>query len=89
MEVTVVTASSELHLVIVLEPLRVWRVLLVVDHGSGILVRIFGEGFGRTKLVSFTAEELTGEGVTVVNAENALVDSQIAGEAEITPVNSL
>ena len=41
-EVAVVTATSELDLVIVLEPFRVWGVLLVVDHVAGRLVGVFG-----------------------------------------------
>jgi len=88
-EVAVVTATSELDLVIVLEPFRVWGVLLVVDHVAGRLVGVFGQCFSSSEELAFGVEELAGEGVTVVDAEDPLVDSQVTGEADVTPVDGL
>ena len=88
-EVAVVTATSELDLVIVLEPFRVWGVLLVVDHVAGRLVGVFGQCFSCSEELAFGVEELAGESVTVVDAEDPLVDSQVTGEADVTPVDGL
>jgi len=85
-QVAVVTAAAQLDLVVVLALGSVWRVLLVVDHGAGCLVRILGEGFSGSEVMSLSGIELTGEIVTVVNAEDSLVDLEVHGEREVAPV---
>ena len=89
MQVTIVTATTKAHLVVVLELGLIWGILFVVDHGAGSLVRVFRKRFSITKTPSFVGVELSSEGIAVVDAENAVIDTQVHGHVQVGPVIAL
>jgi len=88
MEVTIVTATAKTNFIVILELALIWWTLLVVDHFTGFTVRGYGKGLWLSKSLSFSHEERFSEVITIVDAENTVVDCQVHGESQITPVEA-
>jgi len=86
MKVTIVTAATQTDFIVVLVLALVRWALLVVDHSTCCSVGCLRLRFSRSETLSFLCVERSCEFVAVIDPENALVDVQIHGKTEITPV---
>ena len=83
LEVRVWTTTFIADLDVVFEFGQVGRVLFHVDHGPGLCKWIFRVAFGSVEVDSDVRVEVTGELVTVDDAEDAAIDIQVHSKVEV------
>jgi len=89
LQVFVGTATLELNFDVVLEFSQIWRILLHVDHSTGLSEGVIGVSFGVTKVVSLVGVEGASEVVAIDNTEDTRVHVDFHGDPEVTPVVAL
>lgn len=83
LQVLVGATTLQLDFVVVFELSQIRRVLLHVDHGTGMHEGIIWETFWASKINAFVSVVGLGEVITVNNAEDSGVDIKILAKSQI------